>query len=587
MKQRLMRRTRIGACCPALPLIISACLAANTAVLARDVYVSPAGNDADAGTRAAPFEKIGTAVSKAEPGDRVVLRPGTYRGTVRISKSGAPEKPITIVSESADESEYAVIDGGYPEGWDAYYLKPGMPTKKSTNHGFVVSDSAWLVFENLVLKNCYFIGFKLEDANYITVRGCRFYGAGRAVETNGKGTHHILLEHNEWQPMPNDALFEQLEWKEGKHGRYRYMAQGSIFFVNVTGGGGSVIRYNETRNAFNSLQMWPDAGMQHGDNIEIYGNRFGRSLDNVYEPERWVFNQHFYHNTLEGYKGCMIVSIQSVGGGPLWFYGNVCHSGRLIWKMNYQTNVPPYFSEVFHCYHNTFDNGEGVNHDRSFKHWHHCNNIYDMRMGMRNWPPSFMSQVDNHFDYDCTTVDWPDVIKADKQEQHGLANTDPQFVDKRGRDYRLKRSSPCIDAGRVIPGFTQAYEGRAPDMGAYEGDKLVEGPPFHTMVPTGGLLYAERPRITRHRVKGTVLTVFFSWPLRPTTLSARTVNLTVNERPARIRRALVGRNRRELRIVAAQDLTNAELALRFDPLPVGENGAPATHWASTLPVAGR
>ena len=116
-----------------------------------------------------------------------------------------------------------------------------------------------------------------------------------------------------------------------------------------------------------------------------------------------------------------------------------------------------------------------------------------------------------------------------------MQNTDPQFVNKRERDYRLKASSPCIDRGKVIPGFTQSYEGKAPDIGAYEGDKLVEGPPFYTRIPPGGLLYTEKPRITRHRVKGPVLTVFFSWPLRPATLSAKAVKLTVNGQPVEVR----------------------------------------------------
>ncbi|MBN1676302.1 MAG: DUF1565 domain-containing protein [Kiritimatiellae bacterium] len=583
MKHSQIGGTRSALRRAAMMVMIAGCLAlGQTGLATTDYYVSTRGNDANGGARAAPFRNITTALSRAEPGDRVVLMPGTYAGPIRVSRSGAPEKPITIISESADESGYAVIDGGYPEGWDEYYLKPGMPTKKSTNHGFVISDSAWLVFENLVLKNCYFVGFKLENANYLVIRGCRIHGAGRAVETNGHGTHHVLVENNAWECVPNDALFEQLEWKEGKSGKYRYVAQSSLFFVNLTGGGGSVIRYNRTRNCFNSLQMWPD-GSQHGDNLEIYGNRLGRSLDNVYEPERYVFNQHFYHNVLEGYKGCMVVSVQSVGGGPLYFYGNVCHSGRLIWKMNYQTHNPPYFTDVFHCYHNTFDNGEGVNHDRSFKHWHHFNNIYDMRMGMRNWPPEFMSPIDNHFDHDCTTTNWPDVIRKDGQEEHGLENTDAQFVNKRERDYRLKPSSPCVDRGRVIPGFTQSYEGKAPDIGAYEGDKLVEGPPFYTMVPPGGLLYTEKPRITRHRVNGPVLTIFFSWPIRPATLAAEAVNLTVNGQAARILKAEADSSGREVRITAERDLGDAQLALRFDPLPLGENGATATHWASTLP----
>ena len=42
------------------------------------------------------------------------------------------------------------------------------------------------------------------------------------------------------------------------------------------------------------------------------------------------------------------------------------------------------------------------------------------------------------------------------------------FVDPGNMDFRPKQGSPLIDAGRVIPGFTDGYKGKAPDIGAYE-----------------------------------------------------------------------------------------------------------------------
>ena len=48
---------------------------------------------------------------------------------------------------------------------------------------------------------------------------------------------------------------------------------------------------------------------------------------------------------------------------------------------------------------------------------------------------------------------------------------DPRFVDPAGLDYRLQSNSPAVDAGKVIPGYTDGYVGTAPDIGAFEFGK--------------------------------------------------------------------------------------------------------------------
>jgi hypothetical protein len=65
----------------ALLLLASAC-----ACRAADWHVSPSGNDGAAGTAAAPFRTIAHALAAMSPGDRCVLRAGTYREEVRVEK---------------------------------------------------------------------------------------------------------------------------------------------------------------------------------------------------------------------------------------------------------------------------------------------------------------------------------------------------------------------------------------------------------------------------------------------------------------------------------------------------------------------
>jgi hypothetical protein len=51
---------------------------------------------------------------------------------------------------------------------------------------------------------------------------------------------------------------------------------------------------------------------------------------------------------------------------------------------------------------------------------------------------------------------------------HGLS-ADPLFMNAGGGDFSLSESSPCIDAGLLIPGINDLrVKGSAPDIGAYE-----------------------------------------------------------------------------------------------------------------------
>jgi hypothetical protein len=43
-----------------------------------------------------------------------------------------------------------------------------------------------------------------------------------------------------------------------------------------------------------------------------------------------------------------------------------------------------------------------------------------------------------------------------------------KVLEGAGVDARLKAGSAAVDAGDVLPGFNDGYQGKAPDLGAYE-----------------------------------------------------------------------------------------------------------------------
>lgn len=71
-------------------------------VFLRDWVVSPTGNDSAAGTAVAPFRTISRAVAVAGPGERILVRAGTYAERVAIgvnAKAGAAFARITLQGE--------------------------------------------------------------------------------------------------------------------------------------------------------------------------------------------------------------------------------------------------------------------------------------------------------------------------------------------------------------------------------------------------------------------------------------------------------------------------------------------------------
>ena len=87
--------------------------------MAAEYYVAPSGSDANAGTKAAPFQTIQKAADVMQPGDRCLIRAGTYRETVTPANSGKADAPITF---EALKSERVVISGAdiLPGPWKQY-----------------------------------------------------------------------------------------------------------------------------------------------------------------------------------------------------------------------------------------------------------------------------------------------------------------------------------------------------------------------------------------------------------------------------------------------------------------------------------
>lgn len=180
-----------------------------------EYFMAPAGNDAHAGTRAAPFATIQRAQQAAAPGDTVWIRGGTYRLTeaqiarkeriwayvMLLDKSGTPERQI----------HYRACPGEQPV-FDLSAVKPA----RCRVHAFRITGS-WLhlegfevvgvqvtitghtqsigfdnqgshnLYERLSVHDGMAIGFWIGSGSDNLVLNCDAYRNHDSVSENGRG----------------------------------------------------------------------------------------------------------------------------------------------------------------------------------------------------------------------------------------------------------------------------------------------------------------------------------------------------------------------------------------------------------------
>jgi hypothetical protein len=91
---------------------------------------------------------------------------------------------------------------------------------------------------------------------------------------------------------------------------------------------------------------------------------------------------------------------------------------------------------------------------------------YNVSLGMSQRRPQDMtgSQLKNNIFF----TKLPNCPNAELSNNVFHKETDAKFVDREKRDYRLREGSPAIDAGAVLPPYTDGFTGKAPDCGAFE-----------------------------------------------------------------------------------------------------------------------
>jgi hypothetical protein len=173
----------------ALASLCIAVLAWSAAVPARGIYVSPSGNDQNAGnSSSAPFRTIAKASAAANAGDTVFLMPGNYQEAVIPVNSGTAGQPITYKS-----------------------LGPTPAVISNVNVGIFVNSLSYLVFDGINVNggtrppganvNTF---VAIQNSNHITVQnGNMQYANGWAgIDING----YYAANGKYWEDVPKAQM---------------------------------------------------------------------------------------------------------------------------------------------------------------------------------------------------------------------------------------------------------------------------------------------------------------------------------------------------------------------------------------------
>ena len=169
----------------AAPLVLALVLSAGLASAARVLYVASNGIDSIAcGPVSRPCLSIGQAVVNANPGDRIVVGPGTYAGFVLVK---------AVALESTHGAGATVIDGtgnvvDVQPGADGAVI--GRPSKGFTIRGgdaAIAVSAADVVIEDDILASL--IGVSATNtASRLTVTGSVITGTNLGVALRGEGS---------------------------------------------------------------------------------------------------------------------------------------------------------------------------------------------------------------------------------------------------------------------------------------------------------------------------------------------------------------------------------------------------------------
>lgn len=165
-------------------------------------YVSAAdGNNNNPGTQVAqPLRTIQAAINKAQAGDTIFVRAGTYAERLHIQKAGAADAPIKL---AAHEGEQPIIDGtalivpadgglvGVQQSQDITLA--GLTIRNAGGRGLFISRSSRVTVQDCAVETCLDGGLQAIQTDTLLIERCRVRNCARRFLSHGPSRQHVAL----------------------------------------------------------------------------------------------------------------------------------------------------------------------------------------------------------------------------------------------------------------------------------------------------------------------------------------------------------------------------------------------------------
>jgi hypothetical protein len=462
------------------------------------------------------------APPRVQPGDTLLVHAGVYKDFDRFSYSHELRSQYRTCCGTP-------WDGTFYLTQDATAERP--IAIKAAGDGEVIFDGDGnnVLFNVMGADHTYFEGITFRNTNLaieagqkdiagavgLSVKHSKFDQVGVAIHSDWSGSKNFYIADNVMNGRNDPSYligwFSVPPWNavEGQLEKQRMQS----YYAVAIYGSGHVVAYNRVTNFHDGIDH-ATYGMPDGypntprDRMpvsnDIYGNDVSNMHDNCFETDGGMHNMRVFRNRCFN-AGVGAMSPQPIFGGPVYFIRNVVYnsvygplkiqadpSGILVYQNTYVGEIqqitpasnlhfrnnlimgtnarPVLFAIDTHTPWSSSDyNGFHLNPGAEYSfQWNSPPQSgpvdYTSPREVRRYKTLAEYQRATGQDTHSRELDYSVFVNAappDFSDPTKLAS--PSDVD-----LRLRPRSRAVDAGMVLPGLTDGFSGRAPDLGAYE-----------------------------------------------------------------------------------------------------------------------
>jgi len=304
-------------------------------------YVSPDGNDSDAGDILHPFRTIRKAANKATAGSTVYIRGGVYHERVIAANSGTATAPITF-SNYIDEP--VILDGQgintfgtalFSFNGKSYINVQGIRVINSDRYGIGYSGysgGSHISVQNCSTYNTVSAGVGFQNSSYITITNNKIENAG----ITGEYEEALSIDNTSYFDISYNQVLnsyrEGIDVKNGSsHGEIHHnTCIGSSLYnpaegrsgIYVDGYSGVQTDIKVYANIVHDCANGIALGCEKGgilDNVRVYDNLCYRNSGwglalNIYDAASGTISNVYYNNNITYDNG----STSSIAGGGIY-----------------------------------------------------------------------------------------------------------------------------------------------------------------------------------------------------------------------------------------------------------------------------